>query len=301
MSEHNHNHATNSKNLIWSIGINLLIVIFEIIFGIISRSFALISDALHNIADIGSMVLSLWGEKLAEKPQTEKKTYGYKRAESIIAFVNAGVLLGVVGFVFIEALIRFFHPEPVASVTMLIVASVALAGNGTATYLLQKGADKNLNMKSAWLHSMQDALFSLAVVISAAIIYYTGWNWIDPVASIVISIFLLKEIYSIIMQSVNILMDSVPKGIDFAEVKKELMKLDGINDINDLHIWQTNSENRLLSSHIKIAELSEKERTELLVKIQKLLKEKYDVNHSTLQLVSEKEAKILNLNCNHCN
>lgn len=301
MSEHNHNHATNSKNLIWSIGINLLIVIFEIIFGIISRSFALISDALHNIADIGSMVLSLWGEKLAEKPQTEKKTYGYKRAESIIAFVNAGVLLGVVGFVFIEALIRFFHPEPVASVTMLIVASVALAGNRTATYLLQKGADKNLNMKSAWLHSMQDALFSLAVVISAAIIYYTGWNWIDPVASIVISIFLLKEIYSIIMQSVNILMDSVPKGIDFAEVKKELMKLDGINDINDLHIWQTNSENRLLSSHIKIAELSEKERTELLVKIQKLLKEKYDVNHSTLQLVSEKEAKILNLNCNHCN
>lgn len=299
MSEHN--HATNSKNLILSIGINILIVIFEIIFGIIARSFALISDALHNITDIGSMVLSLWGEKLAEKPQTEKKTYGYKRAELIIAFVNAGVLLGIIGFILVEAIIRVFHPEQIASITMLIVASVALVGNGIATYLLQKGADKNLNLKSAWLHSMQDALFSLAVVIGAVIIYYTGWNWIDPVASIIISVFLLKEIYLIIMQSVNMLMDSVPEDIDFAEVKSEIMRIKNVIDINDLHIWQVNSESKLLSAHIKIADLSEKERMELLDKIQKFLQEKYNITHSTLQMVSEKEAKLLKLNCNHCN
>ncbi|MDZ7798703.1 MAG: cation diffusion facilitator family transporter [Patescibacteria group bacterium] len=300
MSGHS-NHLINAKNLVLAIIINSFIVIFEIIFGVISRSFALISDALHNITDIGSMILSLWGEKLADKPQTEKKTYGYNRAELIIAFVNAGVLLGIVGFILVEAIIRFFHPEQVASFTMLIVAGVALVGNGIATYLLQKGADKNLNLKSAWLHSMQDALFSLAVVIGAVIIYYTGWNWIDPLASIIISVFLLKEIYSIIKQSVNMLMDSVPEGIDFAEVKKELMKLEGISDINDLHIWQTNSENKILSVHIKISELSEKKRTELLIKVQKLLKEKYGIDHSTLQMVSEKEAKLINLNCNHCN
>lgn len=301
MSEDNHSHTTNSKNLVWSIGINVIIVIFEIIFGVISRSFALISDALHNITDIGSMVLSLWGEKLADKPQTEKKTYGYKRAELIIAFVNAGVLLGVVGFILVESLIRVFNPEEVASGTMLIVATVALVGNGVATYLLQKGADENLNMKSAWLHSMQDALFSLAVVIGAVIIYYTHWNWVDSVASILISVFLLKEIYSIITRSVNMLMDSVPEDIDFAEVKKELLKLDGVSDVSDLHIWQINSESRLLSAHIIINELSEKERTELLVYIQNLLKEKYDIAHPTLQMVSKKEAELLNLDCDHCN
>jgi len=134
MSEHNHEHALASKNLIWSIGINTIIVIFEIIFGLISRSFALITDALHNVTDIGSMILSLWGEKLSDKPQTETKTYGYKRAEVIIAFVNGGVLLAIVGFVLFEAVIRIFKPEPVSGLTMMIVAGVAVLGNSLATY-----------------------------------------------------------------------------------------------------------------------------------------------------------------------
>jgi len=227
MSEHNHNHnhshehihVQTSKNLIWSIGINVIIVIFEIIFGLLSRSFALITDALHNLTDVGSMILSLWGEKLADKPQNEKKTYGYKRAEILIAFINGSILLGVVGFILVEAGIRLFKPEPVSGITMMIVAGVALLGNGIATYLLQKGADKNLNLKSAWLHSLQDALFSFGVIISAGIIYVTGWNWIDPLASIVISIFLLKEIFSILSEVISMLMDSVPADIDFAKVK----------------------------------------------------------------------------------
>lgn len=301
MSEHNHSHRAASKNLLWSIGINIVIVVFEIIFGLLSRSFALITDALHNVTDIGSMVLSLWGEKLADKPQTEKKTYGYKRAELIIAFVNAGVLLGIVGFVLIEAVIRLFNPEPVSGLTMMIVAGVALLGNGLATYLLQKGVDKNLNLKSAWLHSLQDALFSLGVVISAAIIYYTGWNWLDPLASIIISIFLLKEIFSILFEAVNMLMDSVPEGIDFADVKSNLLAMPEIKSVNDLHIWQTGSENRLLSAHLKISELDAKGRMELIVNIQNFLKKKYDIDHTTLQMVSAKEVKLIKLTCNHCN
>ena len=128
-----HNHPTTSKNLIWSISINSIIVVFEIIFGLLSRSFALITDALHNVTDIGSMILSLWGEKLSDKPQTTKKTYGYKRAEVLIAFINGAVLLGIVGFVLVEAIIRLFNPEPVSGVTMMIVAGVALLGNGFAT------------------------------------------------------------------------------------------------------------------------------------------------------------------------
>ena len=303
MSEHNHHHSheKTSKNLIWSIGINIVIVVFEIIFGLISRSFALITDALHNVTDIGSMVLSFWGEKLSNKPQTEKKTYGYKRVEALIAFVNGGVLFAVVGFVIVKAIIRIFNPEPVSGVTMMLVAGVALLGNGLATYLLQKGASKNLNLKSAWLHSLQDALFSLGVMVSAGIIYFTGWSWLDPIASILISVFLLKEIFSVLSEAIEMMMDSVPKDLDFNEVKNKLLTMPGVVGIKDLHIWQTGSDNLLLSAHLETAELSPKERVGLIATAQSFLKEQYHISHVTLQIISTEETKMADLNCEHCN
>lgn len=299
MSEHN--HPTTSKNLVWSISINVIIVIAEVVFGILARSMALISEALHNFTDIGSMTLSWWGEKLSDRPQTEKKTYGYKRAEVIIAFVNGGVLLGVSGWVLVESVIRIFHPEQVAGFTMLIIAIISLVGNGLATYLLQAGASKNLNLKSAWLHSMQDALFSLGVVIAAVIIYFTHWNWIDPAVSIAVSIFLLKEVYEILSESVNMLLDSVPEDLDFEEIKKVLSGFEGVVSINDLHIWQTGSHDRFLSTHMIINEMEKSERVKILAKIMTLLKEKYNIHHATIQIVSEQEVKEIGLECEHCN
>jgi cobalt-zinc-cadmium efflux system protein len=247
------------------------------------------------------MTLSWWGEKLSDRPQTEKKTYGYKRAEVIIAFVNGGVLLGVSGWVLVESVIRIFHPEQVAGFTMLIIAIISLLGNGLATYLLQAGASKNLNLKSAWLHSMQDALFSLGVVVAAVIIYYTGWNWVDPAVSIAVSIFLLKEVYEILSESVNMLLDSVPEDLDFEEIKKVIANFDGIISINDLHIWQTGSHDRFLSAHMIINEMEKPERVKILAKIMTLLKEKYNIHHATIQMVSEQEVKEIGLECEHCN
>lgn len=302
MSEHN--HQTASKNLIWSIGINVIIVVFEIIFGILTRSFALIADALHNITDIGSMVLSLWGEKLAEKPQTKKKTYGYKRSEALIAFTNGAVLLGIVGYILVESVIRIFNPEPISSLTMMIVAGVALVGNGLATYLLQKGASSNLNIKSAWLHSMQDALFSLGVVVSAGVIYLTNWFWLDPVVSIIISLYLLKEIYSIISDAIEMILDSVPKDLDFDEVKDSLLAIAGVSAITDLHIWQTGSDNRFLSAHVITEELDNVERALALAAMTSLLQKMYDIHHATIQLVSKQDIitiKESGLESVHCN
>jgi len=299
MSEHN--HPATSRNLIIAISINTLIVIAEVIFGIIAGSMALISEALHNFTDIGSMTLSLWGERLSDRPQTEKKTYGYKRAEVIIAFVNSGVLLGVSGWVLVESVMRIFHPEAVSGFTMLIVAIVSLIGNGFASYLLQAGSDKNLNLKSAWIHSMQDALFSLGVVIAAIIIYYSGWNWVDPTVSIAVSIFLLKEVYEILSESVNMLLDSVPEGLDFEEIKKTLADFAGIKSVNDLHIWQTGSNNRFLSAHLVVDKINQKERTEILAKIIALLKKRFDIHHPTIQMVSKQEIEAMKLECEHCN
>lgn len=290
-----------SKNLITSIFLNIGIVVFEIVFGLLSQSMALISDALHNITDIGSMILSLLGEKMSSWPSNSRKTYGYKRAEVIIAFTNGGILLAVTIFIVIEAVQRLFHPAEVVGIQMMIVAGVALIGNGIATYLLEKDAHKNLNLKSAWLHSLQDAVFSLAVIIGAGAIYFTGWNWIDPILSILISAFLLKEIYKIVIESLNMMLDAVPADINFTEVQKTLAEIPGIKGVHDLHIWQTGSDNKYLSVHLKIAELNESERGALLSKMQTNLQEKFKIRHSTLQMVSESESKNIELECEHCN
>ncbi len=297
----NHEHTTAPKNLAVAIVINAVIVTAEIIFGIIARSMALVSEALHNFTDIGSMALSWYGEKVADRPKTSTKTYGYKRAEVIIAFINGGVLLGVSGWVLVESVIRIFNPEPVGGFIMLVVAVISLLGNGLATYILEKDSKKNLNLKSAWLHSLQDALFSLGVVIAAIIIYYTGWNIIDPLVSIAVSVFLLREVYEMLSESVRMLLDSVPDDLDFEEIKEALKRFDGVININDLHIWQTGSHDRYLSAHMIIGEMSETERVKILAKIMVLLKEKYDIRHPTLQMVSAREIKEIGLECEHCN
>jgi cobalt-zinc-cadmium efflux system protein len=297
----NHSHPNAPKNLMVAIVLNAIVVIVEIIFGIVSRSMALISEALHNFTDIGSMALSLWGEKVAAKPPTNQKTYGYKRAEVLIAFVNGGVLLGISGWVLIESAIRIFHPVPVAGLTMLIVAVISLFGNAIATSILEKDSHKNLNLKSAWLHSLQDALFSLAVVISAITIYYTGWNWIDPIASIAISLFLLKEVYDIMAKSINMLLDSVPEDLDFEEIKNAISAFTGIESVEDLHIWQTGSNDRFLSAHLIIKEITYHERIKILASIRNLLKQKYSIHHPTIQMVSAREIKEIGLECEHCN
>ncbi len=289
------------KNLISAIAINACIAAIEVVFGLLARSMALVSEALHNATDIGSMSLSFWGEKVAVRPKTNQKTYGYKRAEVIIAFVNAGVLLGVSGWVLIESVMRLLRPEQVAGFTMLAVAVVSLVGNGAATFILENDSRKNLNLKSAWLHSLQDALFSLAVVVGAILIYYTHWNWIDPLASIAISVFLLKEVYEILSESVNMLLDSVPDGLDFEGIKKSLTDFSGIKKVSDLHIWQTGSNDRFLSAHLIIDDMREADKTKVLSAIIGRLKEKYGIRHPTLQIVSEREIKAIGLECAHCN
>jgi cobalt-zinc-cadmium efflux system protein len=289
----------NNKNLIAAIAINIFITVFEIAFGLFAGSLALISDALHNFTDVGSMGLSLWGEKVKLQKPTPLKTYGYKRAEIVIALFNALALLAVVVFIFAEAVKRLFSPAEIATGTMFTVALIALIGNGIATYLLQKGANKNLNLKSAWLHSLQDALFSLGVVAGAVIIHYTHWSIIDPLISIFLSAYLLKEVYGLIKQTVSILMESVPDDIDYAEVKNRLAGFDGVKSVEDLHIWQTDSNSRFLSAHLVVENINSGKRHDLLCTIKEALDKNFRISHMTIQMVSFDEK--LKLDCNHCN
>jgi len=305
---HKHSHdeqrggeAIGNRNIAFAIALNIIITVFEIVAGVWVGSLALVSEALHNFSDVGSLSLSWWGEKIKTKGNTTFKTYGYKRAEILIAFFNSLVLLAVVAFIIFEAFQRLFHPSEIAGTAMIWAALVALVGNGIATYLLEKDAHKNLNMKSAWLHSLQDALFSLGVVIGAVLIYYFHWFIIDPIISIVLSVYVLKEVYALMKQAIDILMESVPSDIDFEEVRNKFQSLAGVIGVNDLHIWQTDSNSRFLSVHLEIEEMENEERNKLLFQAQELLLDEFGIGHTTIQMVSISELEKRNVKGEHCN
>jgi len=273
-------------------------VAFEMVFGLLIQSMALISDAVHNLSDIAHMLFSYWAEKVARRPANARKTYGYRKIEFIAAFVNSIGLSVVIAFIFWQTLQRFAAPAEVPGRTMLWVAVVALAGNGLATFLLQKISARNINMKSAWLHSLQDTLFSLAVIVGALLIMAFGWTLVDPILSLIICLVIAREIYRIVCQAVNSLMDAVPLGIDFQEVRNDLLAIPSVAEVNDLHIWESGSEQKLLSAHIKSGDVSP-DHERIIRAVQEMLVHKYGINHATLQILPITAGEMAH--CNHCN
>jgi cobalt-zinc-cadmium efflux system protein len=182
---HHHEKPASLTNLILAILINGVIVVFELFFGLLIQSMALISDAVHNLSDIAAMSFTYWAEKISRRPANERKTYGYLKFEFIAAFINSLVLSVVIAFVFWESIQRLMTPAEIPGKTMLWVAVVAFAGNGMATLLLKKISGRNFNIRTAWLHSLQDALFSLGVIIGALLITFFGWFFIDPLISMI--------------------------------------------------------------------------------------------------------------------
>lgn len=298
---HNHNHnekPASLANLILAIIINGGIVIFEMIFGLLIQSMALISDAVHNLSDIAAMSFTYWAEKMSRRPATELKTYGWRKIEFVAAFVNSIVLSVVIVFVFWESVQRLLSPAEVSGKTMLWVAVVAFVGNGVATLLLQKISARNFNIKTAWLHSLQDALFSLGVIVGALLITFFDWRFVDPLISMVICIFIAREIYKIIRQTVNALLDAVPADINFNAVKRDLLSVAGVAEVNDLHIWQTGAGQKLLSAHLK-SEENLPEHEAIIRTIQEILHDSYGINHTTIQLLPSSTVEMEH--CNHCN
>ncbi len=300
--EHNHvqdkTQPASLKNLFFAIVINGGIVAFEIVFGLLIQSMALISDAVHNLSDIAAMGFSYWAEKVSGRPANERKTYGYHKIEFIAAFVNSLVLSVAIAFILWEALGRLTVPPAIPGREMLWVAVIAFAGNGAAALLLQKLSSRNLNMKSAWLHSFQDALFSLGVIVGAALIMLFGWNIIDPMLSIAISLFILREIYRIVRQAVDSLLDAVPPDLDFSQVRIDLLSIPGVAEVNDLHVWRTGTNRKLLSAHLRMMEGSSDSET-IIRQAQEMLLRKYEINHTTLQILPFSAGDMEH--CNHCN
>lgn len=284
-SHHHHSHSTETSGarLFITIVLNFIITIVEVIGGIISGSLSLISDALHNFSDGIAVIISYIAIRLNRRPKDYQFTFGYKRAEILAAVFNASVLIGISLYLFFEAYNRFVEPKAIEGSVMIIVATIGLAANITGTLLLKSGAKENMNIRSAYLHLFSDAVSSLGVIIGGVFIYYYEIYWIDPVITVLISLYIIKESWEIVKEAIHILMMGAPQEISIHKVEEVLDKLDGIDSIHHVHIWQVNERNIYFEAHVKVEDMMVSKTEALLEKVEKLLYDKFNIGHVTLQ------------------
>lgn len=282
---HTHSHEDISeRNLIISTLLNLLITIAEVIGGIVSNSLALLSDALHNLSDTIAIFIALVANKASKKNANSRKTFGYKRIEILAAFFNAVVLVAISIYLFIEAIQRFKNPEEIKGGIMLTVAIIGLIANLISMVLLQRDSTKNLNIKAAYLHLLGDTLSSVAVIAGGVLIYYKGYYWLDPIITILVGLYILKESWSIIMETIGILMQSTPSNISLDEVKKAVEQLPEIENIHHIHAWNMNENISHIEAHINLmTDIKVSETKNIQTKLEKILHEQFNFHHITLQ------------------
>lgn len=284
MGHHHHHHDRREKSLLWSIVLNVVITAAQVVGGILSGSLALLSDALHNFSDVISLVVSYIALLLGKSDASEAKTFGYKRAEILAAFVNASTLI-IVGILLIfEAVDRFSNPHEIKGELVVWFAVLGIAVNGFSVLLLKKDSEANMNMKSAYLHLFTDMLASVAVLIGGILMYYYHWIWIDAFLTLAIAIYLISISYGLLIESTKVLMLFTPKGLDIKAVEADMRKFKDVNNVHHIHVWQLNEDEVHLEAHIDfIKDITLVDFGARLSEIEQMLLDKYQINHVTLQ------------------
>lgn len=281
---HGHHHQVEGKNLLFSIVLNLVITVSQVIGGIISGSLALLSDALHNFSDVLSLVFSYVAHKLSRKKASVNQTFGYKRAELIAAFVNAMTLIIVALFLVYGAIERFFNPQEIKSGLVIWLSILGIVANGLSVLLLKNDADKNLNIKSAYLHLFTDMLASVAVLVGGLLMKYFQWFWVDSVLTLAIAIYLLIVGFELLKNSTQMLMLFTPSHIEIKEIVREVHQIPGVDKLHHIHVWYLNEEELHLEAHLDCQEdIKMSEFNEILHKIEHVLFDKFQINHINIQ------------------
>ncbi|WP_296382737.1 cation diffusion facilitator family transporter, partial [Winogradskyella sp.] len=247
---HSYSHDLNGRNLLISIVLNIAITVAQVIGGLISGSLALLSDALHNFSDVVSLVISYIANKLVKRKASLKRTFGYKRAEILAAFINASTLIIVAILLIFEAVERFQNPQEIESNLVIWLSLIAILGNGFSVLLLKQNADDNMNMKSAYLHLLTDMMASVAVLVGGLLMkFYEIW-WIDSVLTFAIAIYLIVMGWDLLKDSFKVLMLFTPEEIHIKDIVKDIEKLEFIENMHHVHIWQLNEAEIHLEAHV---------------------------------------------------
>lgn len=292
---HNHDHAhlpapatgenpaALDRKLSWSIALNALIVVVEVAGGLLSGSLALLSDALHNLSDVAALALALVARKLGRRPNSPNHTYGLGRLEVLAAFLNSATLLIVSTLICREAIVRLMHPEPIHGGIMLAVAVVGLVANLASVFLLKGHDHADLNMRSAFLHLVQDTISSVAVVLAALFANSRYGRYLDPVVSILVLLLILRSGWGLLRDSVRILLEGTPTGLNLRDLQQDVQAHFPVRDLHHVHVWEVNAGRRVLSAHVHLAEMPLGDAESLLGRIREHLAHHWGIDHATLE------------------
>ncbi len=284
--------SRNRRALLITFGLTLLYSLIEIIGGILTNSLALLADAGHMLADVSGLALALFAAWMSQKPATPAKTYGYYRVEILAALINALGLLLLSFYILYEAYQRFQAPPKVASLPMLVVATLGLFVNLIGIWNLHEGAKESLNVRGAFLEVVSDLLGSMGVVAAGLIMWKTGWYYADPIFSMLIGLFILPRTWKLLTQTINVLLEGTPTHIDISAVEQEMLKVLGVTAVHDLHIWTITSGIEALSAHIVVGETTEPQAASKVIEtLAARVKEKFGINHITIQIESPQLGK----------
>ena len=286
MHSHNHSHshgAATGSVLRWSLVATSAFVLVEIYAGMRAHSLALISDAGHNFTDALALLLAWFGFYLQSKPANQTKTYGYQRAGVLSAFVNALTLVCLSVWIFYESVMRLRNPEPVQETIMMAVAGLGLVMNGSIMLALRSASHGDLNIHGAFVHMLGDALGSVAIIAGAVAIRYTGWVRVDPALSILIGVLIVWTAWDIIRESLNILLEGLPKGIQLDQVAAGMRAVQGVLGVHDLHIWSLGSNTHALSCHVLIEDVPPSCSDSILRQLNDMLAHNFHIHHTTVQ------------------
>jgi len=283
MSGHHH-HEVSGKNLFWTIVLNVIITLSQIVGGIISGSLALLSDAMHNFSDVLALVIAYVANRLAARPNDAQRTFGYKRAEILAALFNASVLIGIAVFLIVEAAHKLYHPEAIDSVWVIGLGLLSIVLNTVSVLLVKGDAGENMNVRAAYLHLLTDVMTSIAVVLGGVLMYYFGIFWIDPLISALIAIYLIWASFGLVKESSAILMQFTPGNIEVDKVVKTIASEPEIKDVHHVHIWKLNDHQIHLEAHLDFHEdvtLSTSNR--VIDRLENKLHDAFDIEHTTFQ------------------
>jgi len=287
--DHHHKHAHShsdlrGRNLLVSIVLNIAITVSQVIGGLISGSLALLSDALHNFSDVLSLIISYVASLLGQKKASKNKTFGYKRAEILAAFINAATLMVVAVVLMIEAAERFFEPQEIESNLVIWLSIIAILGNGFSVLLLRSGSKDNMNMKSAYLHLLTDMMASVAVLVGGLLMKFYQIFWVDALLTMAIAIYLIYMGYDLLKESTKVLMLFTPATIEVKEIVESICTLEPVKNVHHVHIWQLNEEEIHLEAHIDFKDdIKLSEFDKVLVDIEEHVYHKHGINHVNIQ------------------
>ena len=283
--DHSHEMRENVRHQGRPLAITLALVLLymglEFVGGLWAGSLALMADAGHMLSDASGLALTLFAMQVARRPATPDRTYGYYRAEILAALANGATLLAIALFIFVEAYERLSNPPEVDGPLMLGVAAGGLVVNAAGLWILRSGRHANLNVRGAWLHVLSDTLGSVQAIVAGGLIWALSWNWVDPFASVLIGLLIIYSSWSLIRQSVAVLMEGAPGHIDVDKVRSALLDLDGVSGVHDLHIWTITSGFVALSAHVTCVDPNRQ--PSILQLAQDLLDHRFGIRHITIQ------------------